>query len=66
MYSEYNKACKIKEYLYIKNWSCEKRLIGKLVLAWEDEILNTTKVSLDGKKVTCKKNNSLIHTRFHY
>ena len=55
MYSEYNKACKIKEYLYIKNWSCEKRLVGKVVLAWEDEILNTTKVSLDGKKVTCKK-----------
>ena len=28
---EYNKACKIDEYLDIKNCSCEKRLIGKLV-----------------------------------
>ena len=27
-----NKACKIDEYLDIKNCSCEKRLIGNLVL----------------------------------
>ena len=33
-----NKACKIDEFLDIKNWSCEKRLIGKLVLECEDEI----------------------------
>ena len=39
---ECNKACKIDEYLDIKNCSCERRLISKLVLQCEDEILNTT------------------------
>ena len=29
---EYNKACKTDECLDIKNCSCEKHLIGKLVL----------------------------------
>ena len=38
-----NKACKIDEYLDTKNWSCEKHLIGKLVLGCEDEILNNKK-----------------------
>ena len=33
-----------------KNCSCEKRLIGKLVLACEGEISNTTETSLDDKK----------------
>ena len=47
---EWNKACKIDEYLDIKNCSCEKRLIGKLVLACEGEISNTTETSLDDKK----------------
>ena len=56
-----NKACKIDKHLDIKNCSCEKRLIGKLVLACEDEILNTTEDSLDNKKVTCEKNNCIIH-----
>ena len=27
-----NKTCKIDEYLDIKNYPCEKHLIGKLVL----------------------------------
>ena len=35
--------------------SCEKHLIGKLVIECEDEILNTTETSLDDKKVTWKK-----------
>ena len=39
---ECNKACKIDDYLVIKNCSCVKRLFGKLVLACEDGILNTT------------------------
>ena len=30
---EYNKACKIGEYLDIKNCLCKKRFFGKLVLA---------------------------------
>ena len=54
---EYNKACKIDEYLDIKNCSCKKRLIGELLLTCEAEILNTTEISLDNKKVAC-----LIHT----
>ena len=59
---KFNKACKIDEYLDIKNWSCEERLTGKLVLECEDEILSTTKTSLDDKKGSCKKNNCLIYT----
>ena len=39
----------------IKNCSCKKRIVGKLELRWECEILNTTKNSLDDKKVTCEK-----------
>ena len=37
---ECNKACKIDEYLDIKNCSSEK--LGKLVLTCEDEIFNIT------------------------
>ena len=52
---EFNKACKLDEYLDIKNCSCKKCLIGKLVLACEDEILVTTETSYDDKKATCEK-----------
>ena len=45
-----NKACKINKYLDIKNCSCEKRL-GKLVLGFEDEILNTTETT--AKDLSC-------------
>ena len=48
---ECSKACIIDEYLDIKNCSCEKRIFGKLVLACEDGILNTTETSLDNEKV---------------
>ena len=44
---ECNKACKIDEYLDNKNCLCEKRLISKLVLVCEDEILGPTEASLD-------------------
>ena len=40
----------------------EKRLFGKLVLVFEDEILNKTEASLVDKKVICEKNNCLIYT----
>ena len=50
-----SKICKIDEYLDIKNCSCEKPLLGKLVLTCEDEILITTETSLFEKKVTCEK-----------
>ena len=33
-----NKACKIDECLDIKNFSCEKRQISKLVLKCEEDI----------------------------
>ena len=39
---EYDKTCRIGEYLYIKNFACKELVIGKLVLTCEDEILNTT------------------------
>ena len=59
---ECNKACRIDEYLDIKNYFCEKRLIGKLVSECEDEILNTTETLLNDKKAACAKANCLIHT----
>ena len=46
---ESNKACKIDEYLNIRTCSCEKRLIGKLVLECEDEILNIIETLLNDK-----------------
>ena len=58
-YCEYNKTCKIDEYLDIRNCSCEKRLIWKLVL---DEILNTYEILLHDKKDACAKSSCLIHT----
>ena len=51
---ECNKACKIGEYLDIKNCSCKKRLFGKLELSCE--------ISFAHKKVTCQENNCLICT----
>ena len=56
---ECNKACNINDYLDINNCSCEKRLIGKLDLACEDEILNTTETSLDEKVI-------VLFTLFHW
>ena len=52
---ECNKVYKVHQYLDIKSCFCGKGLIGKLVLEWKDEILNTTESSLDDKKVTCAK-----------
>ena len=45
---EYNKACKIDEYLNTKNCYCKKRLIGRLVLECEDEISNTIRILFKG------------------
>ena len=44
---ECNKACKSDEHLDIENCSCEKDLIGKLVLECRDGILNTTETLLN-------------------
>ena len=43
------------------NCSCKKDLIDKLVLAYEDEILTKTKISLDDEKVTCDEISFLVH-----
>ena len=43
-------ACTVDEYLHIKNFSCKKCLVAKLILACEDEVLNTIGNSLDIKK----------------
>ena len=59
---ECNKACKIDQYLDIKNCSCKKHLIGNLVLEYGDKILSTTETLLNNKKVARVKSNCLIHT----
>ena len=43
---EYDKTCRIGEYLDIKNFASKELVIGKLVLTCEDEILNTTETML--------------------
>ena len=48
--SDSNIACKIDEYLDIENCLHEKYLLDKLVLAREEEILNTTEISLNDKQ----------------
>ena len=59
---ECNKACKIDECLDIINCSYEKHLIGKLVLACEGEILNTTETLLNDKKVAYSKSDCRFYT----
>ena len=57
------KTYKIDECLNTKYCSCGKRIIGKLVLECEDEILNTNGTLInDKKKVACGIGNCLIHT----
>ena len=38
--SESDKSCNVREYLDYENYKCRKELIGKLVLEFENEILN--------------------------
>ena len=56
-----NKACTIGEYLGPKSCLCKKRLISKLVLQFEDEMLNTAESYTDDKKVPKGKSNRLLH-----
>ena len=60
-----NNSEKIDEYLHIKNCSWKKHLFGKLVLAYENEILNATEITLNDKKVTQKKVLAFF-IRFHW
>ena len=57
---ECNKACKIDEYLDIKNCLSKKRLFGKLALVCQNEIINTTESSFDNKQVEYEKLNVLF------
>ena len=56
-----DKSGNVGEYLDIANCKCRKKLIDKLGLECEDEILNvislnkTDTISIADKKVTCKK-----------
>ena len=59
---ECNEACKIDQYSDIKNCSCKKRVIVKLVLACEGETLNAIATSLDDKRVTWEESNCIIST----
>ena len=52
---ECNRVCKIDENLDTKNCSRKERLVGMLVLACENKILNATEPSLIDKKVTPAK-----------
>ena len=49
-------------FSHVKNCSCEKLLIFKVLLQFEDEILNATETLLNDKKLACAKSNCLIHT----
>ena len=40
----------VMKHLDYKKCKCRRKLIDKLVLTWEDEILNTNETSFDGKK----------------
>ena len=46
----------------LKDLSFEKRLIVKLVLECEDEMLDRTDTSVDNNKEACEKDNYFIHT----
>ena len=52
---ECNEACKIDTYLLLKIFHVKKNLFDKLVLAYEDEILNKTETSHVKKKVHVRK-----------
>ena len=49
-----------------KTCSCKKRLLGKLVITFEDEILNKNETSLNDKKVTCEKIASFVIGWYFY
>ena len=61
LYCECNKTWQNVGNQDTKNCSCEKDLIDKLLLAYEDEILTATKISIDDQKVTCYKINFFVH-----
>ena len=45
-----NNAYKSDEFLNIKNCYCKERLVGKIMLECEDEILNTNETLLNDEK----------------
>ena len=59
--SECNKACKNDDYVDIKICVSEKRQFDKLILTREIEMLNTTEILMNYKKITSEKSNCLNH-----
>ena len=57
---EYNKTWTLIIKNDIKNSSCKKCIIGKLLLECQDEILNKTETLLDDKNAAYTKSNCLI------
>ena len=47
---ECNKACKIDKYSNFNSYPSKKHVIGKLLLEFEDEILNTSESCSDDQK----------------
>lgn len=54
----------VMKHLDYKKCKCRRKLIDKLVLIWEDEILNTNEISFDGKKIPYK--NVALFIPFHW
>ena len=52
---------KARSIWLLKILHAKKCLIGRLALACEDKILNTTEIPIDNIKETCEKSNCLIH-----
>ena len=50
----------MEKYLDIKNFSCKKRLMGKLLFACEDEIINALETLLHDDKYHVGKITALI------
>ena len=57
---ECNKGCKTDRYLGIKKQFIQNRIFSKLILAYEGETSNTTKTSLNDKKVELSYSHDFI------
>ena len=57
---------KEKNIQILKIFQVKKCLIGKLVLACEDKILNTTEIPIEDIKETCQKSLMLVNITYHF
>ena len=58
---EREKSCNVGEYLDYECCKCRKKLIDKLLLECEDEILNTVPLNTTNTISITDKNNCLLH-----